>query len=92
MLRPRNGARCRPSSPAYRPGQATSWPSTRPVAAATAIPWSDRPNRWLEDVLDDHCTVAHAYEAYGVVIGADMTLDAAATAQRRADLASAAAE
>ena len=44
----------------------------------------------LEDVLDDFCTVAHAYEAYGVVIDADMRLDAAATKHRRAGLAGAA--
>ena len=46
----------------------------------------------LEDVLDDYCTVAHAYEAYGVVIDADMQLDLATTEQRRADMAAVAAE
>ena len=46
----------------------------------------------LEDVLDDFCTVAHAYEGYGVVIDADIKLDVAATKRRRAELATAAAE
>ena len=46
----------------------------------------------VEDVLDDFCTVAHAYEAYGVVIDADMKLDAAATERRRAELTDVAAQ
>ncbi len=46
----------------------------------------------LQDVLDDYCTVDHANEVYGVVIGADMKLDVAATERHRSELASAAAE
>ena len=46
----------------------------------------------LEDVLDDYCTVDHAYKVYGVVIGDDMKLDVAATERHRSELASEAVE
>ncbi|WP_227369442.1 hydantoinase B/oxoprolinase family protein [Halomonas sp. M20] len=36
-----------------------------------------------EDVLDDFCTVEHAYEVYGVVLDADLRVDVGATEKRR---------
>ena len=43
----------------------------------------------LEDVLDGFCTVAHAWEAYGVVVDlAAEHVDEAATSTRRRALAS----
>lgn len=46
----------------------------------------------LDDVLDDFCSRAYAFEAYGVVINDDMTVDSAATDKRRAEMAQVAAE
>ncbi|KXU94206.1 methylhydantoinase [Caballeronia megalochromosomata] len=40
----------------------------------------------LDDVLDDFCTIAHARDAYGVVITSDLTLDLPATEALRAKL------
>jgi N-methylhydantoinase B len=46
----------------------------------------------LEDVLDDFCGREYAFEAYGVVINDDMTIDTAATDKRRGEMARVAAE
>nr|WP_298411205.1 hydantoinase B/oxoprolinase family protein [uncultured Halomonas sp.] len=39
-----------------------------------------------EDVLDDFCTVEHAYEIYGVVLTTDLDIDINATKERRKEL------
>ncbi|MHA1566125.1 MAG: hydantoinase B/oxoprolinase family protein [Alphaproteobacteria bacterium] len=46
----------------------------------------------LDDVLDDFCSQEYAFEAYGVVINDNMTIDTAATEQRREEMSRAAAE
>lgn len=47
-------------------------------------PYEREPERVLEDVLDGRITVAHAQEAYGVVLTPDRAVDVAATQARRA--------
>ena len=42
----------------------------------------------LEDVLDGFCTVAHAYDAYGVVITPELAVDEKLTNERRMQLRS----
>ena len=44
------------------------------------------PEQVREDVLDDFCTVEHAHEAYGVVLNAELEIDAAATEARRGEM------
>jgi len=50
-------------------------------------PFTRAPERVLEDVIDGRVTIAHARAAYGVVIGADHSIDLPATETLRADAA-----
>jgi N-methylhydantoinase B len=49
-------------------------------------PLARSPEQVREDVLDDFCTVAHAREAYGVVLDSKLEIDGAATTARRAEI------
>ena len=53
---------------ASRSRRATASPTSRPAAAASAIPFERDPAAVLEDVLDGKVSVAAARERYGVVI------------------------
>jgi N-methylhydantoinase B len=58
----------------------------QPGAGGYGDPWERDPARVLDDVLDDYVSVEAAREAYGVVVvgtGADLAVDAAATAAMR---------
>ena len=72
-------------------GWATSSPTTRRPAAATAIRWSAT-RKVLDDVLDGFITVDHARDDYGVVLsevddGYGWALDSEATRALRAEMA-----
>ncbi|RDD69444.1 hypothetical protein [Paracoccus versutus] len=56
------------------------------MAAATAIRWTGRRDKVLEDVLGAYCSADHARTVYGVAIGLDAeTGDPAATEKLRGD-------
>ena len=54
-----------------------------PCGGGYGDPLNRAPETVREDVLDDFCTVAHAYEAYGVVLDEHLNVDVAATVARR---------
>ena len=49
-------------------------------------PLNRSPEQVREDVLDDYCTIAHAREAYGVLLNDDLEIDAAATETLRGEM------
>ena len=49
-------------------------------------PLARSPEQVREDVLDDFCTIEHAKQAYGVVLNAELDIDAAATEARRGEM------
>ncbi|WP_148252214.1 hydantoinase B/oxoprolinase family protein [Aidingimonas lacisalsi] len=57
-----------------------------PCGGGYGNPLERSPEQVREDVLDDFCTVAHAYEAYGVVLDDMLELDCLATAARRSEM------
>ena len=57
-----------------------------PCGGGYGNPLERSPEQVREDVLDDFCTVEHAYEAYGVVLDKDLEIDGIATAARRSEL------
>lgn len=57
-----------------------------PCGGGYGNPLDRSPEQVREDVLDDFCTVQHAYEAYGVVLDGDLDIDRLATAARRSEM------
>ena len=57
-----------------------------PCGGGYGNPLERSPEQVREDVLDDFCTVQHAYEAYGVVLDGDLDIDQLATAARRSEM------
>ncbi len=56
-----------------------------PCGGGYGDPLERTPEQVRDDVLDDFCTVAHAYDAYGVVLDeTTLAIDEAATERRRA--------
>lgn len=57
-----------------------------PCGGGYGNPLERTPEQVREDVLDDFCTVEHAYEAYGVVLDESLEIDRLATAARRSEM------
>lgn len=57
-----------------------------PCGGGYGNPLERSPEQVREDVLDDFCSIDHAYEAYGVVIDKDLEIDHLATAARRSEM------
>ncbi|MFB9147334.1 hydantoinase B/oxoprolinase family protein [Halomonas alkalicola] len=57
-----------------------------PCGGGYGNPLERPPEQVREDVLDDFCTVEHAYEAYGVVLDKNLEIDRLATAARRSEM------
>ncbi|MBB3190261.1 hydantoinase B/oxoprolinase family protein [Halomonas cerina] len=57
-----------------------------PCGGGYGNPLERSPEQVREDVLDDFCTVQHAYEAYGVVLDKNLEIDRLATAARRSEM------
>jgi N-methylhydantoinase B len=62
-------------------GTVVNW--KMPSGGGFGPPWERDPDAVLADVLDGYVSVAAAESDYGVVVGPDGTIDAAATAERR---------
>lgn len=56
------------------------------------IPWKRDPADVLDDVVDEKISLGAAYADYGVALRPDLTIDAEATAARRAELATTSAQ
>ena len=57
-----------------------------PCGGGYGDPLERTPAQVQADVLDDYCTPALAFEAYGVVLDEALEIDQAATEARRAEL------
>ncbi|NIC35489.1 hydantoinase B/oxoprolinase family protein [Halomonas desiderata] len=57
-----------------------------PCGGGYGNPLERSPEQVREDVLDDFCTLEHAYEAYGVVLDKNLEIDRLATAARRSEM------
>ncbi|WP_087719296.1 hydantoinase B/oxoprolinase family protein [Salinicola salarius] len=57
-----------------------------PCGGGYGNPLERSPEQVREDVLDDFCTVEHAFEAYGVVLDDKLEIDRLATAARRSEM------
>lgn len=57
-----------------------------PCGGGYGNPLERPPEQVREDVLDDFCSVQHAYEAYGVVLDESLEIDRLATAARRSEM------
>ena len=57
-----------------------------PCGGGYGDPLEREPAQVREDVLDDFCTIEHAFNVYGVVMSEATVLDLAATEARRAEL------
>ena len=57
-----------------------------PCGGGYGDPLERAPEQVREDVLDDFCTVEHAFKVYGVVMDEAANLDLAATEARRAEM------
>jgi N-methylhydantoinase B len=57
-----------------------------PCGGGYGDPLNRPPEKVLEDVLDDFCTVERAYEVYGVIVSNDMQIDAKGTENRRTQI------
>lgn len=57
-----------------------------PCGGGYGNPLERSPEKVREDVLDEFCSVEHAYEAYGVVFDESLEVDKLATAARRSEM------
>lgn len=62
-----------------------------PCGGGYGDPLQREPAQVREDVLDDFCTIEHAFNVYGVVLDEAVTLDLPATEVRRAEMRQSAA-